>query len=200
MHSIRLCFLCICGLLLSACASSRILRIENRVLLAENGDLNQELDRLKASVVDPRHFSKVVSLEAISKLLTETGYRHEVSKEKTHISMEYSGQNTKFTVNIQYYPKAEVVFIATDKYFSLDKAQHSSSVVLLAVQLMALNYELLLGKFQMNPESGEILLSTEIYVGDGLGHATFLQALDHLCRTADKKIPDLERAASGVGL
>jgi hypothetical protein len=65
---------------------------------------------------------------------------------------------------------------------------------------MALNYELLLGKFQMNPESGSILLSTELYVGDGLGHATLLQALDHLCQTADTKFPDLERAASGVGL
>ena len=199
MHLIRLCLFCLLGLALFGCSNTRILRIENRVLLSENEDLNKELDRLKSSVVDPRHFTKAVSLEAISKLLTETGYRHEVSKDDTHISMEYAGQNTQFTVNIQYYPKAEVVFIATDEYFSVDKAQHSSSVVLLAVQLMALNYELLLGKFQMNPESGEILLSTEIYVGDGLGHATFLQALDHLCRTADKKLPDLERAASGVG-
>ena len=55
---------------------------------------------------------------------------------------------------------------------------------------MALNYEMLLGKFQMNPESGAILLSTEVYVGDGLGHATLLQALDHLCRVAEENYPN----------
>ena len=200
MLSYRTLALPLIAALLTACASSRILRVENKVLIAENETIHQELQRLRNTQVDPKQFTKNVTIESLSELLSQTGYQHDVSPEKTHIRLQYTGQNTQFSVNIQHYEKAQVVFIATDDYFALDKAQHTSSVILLAVQLMALNYELLLGKFQMNPESGDILLSTELYVGDGLGHATFLQALDHLCRTADGKYPDLERAASGVGL
>ena len=193
-------FFLLAASLFAGCASSRMLRVENKVLIAENETLHGELGRLRATQVDPKTFTMNVTMESLSELLTKSGVQHELNAEKGHIQLDYTGQNTSFSVTIQHYEKAQVVFIATSGYFALDRAQHTSSVVLLAVQLMALNYELLLGKFQMNPESGSILLSTELYVGDGLGHATLLQALDHLCQTADTKFPDLERAASGVGL
>ena len=187
-------------LVLSGCASSRVVRLENRVLLGENEAMLQKIQELQANQVDPTSFTMNVTLEKISELLTKSGYQHDVIQDKSHIQMEYTGKHTQFGINIQYYDKAKVVYIATNKYFALDQAQNTSSVVLLAVKLMALNYEMLLGKFQMNPESGEILLSTELYVGNGLGHATLMQALDHLCRIADDKYDELKRAASGVGL
>ena len=68
--------------------------------------------------------------------------------------------------------------------------QNTSSVVLLAVKLMALNYEMLLGKFQMNPESGAILLSTEVYVGDGLGHATLCKRSTISVIVAEENYPN----------
>lgn len=185
---------------LTACTSARVLRLENKFLISENETLQQEMQSLRATQIDPKMFTKNITLDTLSALLTSSGYLHEVNRDKSHIHLDYNGKNRQFGLSIQYYEKAKVVFIATNKYFSLDQAQSTSSVVLLAVKLMALNYEMLLGKFQMNPESGEILLSTELYVGDGLGHTTLLQALDHLCRIADDKYDELRQAASGVGL
>jgi hypothetical protein len=72
--------------------------------------------------------------------------------------------------------------------------------VLLLVQVAALNYELLVGKFQLDAETGEIILSVELATEDGLGMATVLSALDSLTHTADARYPDLKRAAAGTGL
>ena len=136
------------GLLLTAsgCASSRILRVENKVLIAENNMLQDEIQQLRATQVDPKTFSKHVNLKVLSTLLTTSGYQHDVNQEKSHIHLKYAGKHTQFGLNIQYYEKAKILFIATNDYFGLDKAMNTSSVVLLAVKLMALNYEMLLGK------------------------------------------------------
>ena len=198
-HS-RILFIVLLSILGAACASTRILRVENKILERENHALEAENKELRETQLDPSLFTKRVTLQGISALLKRSGYEHEYDQNKKIIRMKYGGKSAHFGLNIQHYEKAQVLYIATNNYFSLDYAQNTSSVVLLAVKLMALNYEMLLGKFQMNPESGAILLSTEVYVGDGLGHATLLQALDHLCRVAEEKLPELTQAASGVGL
>lgn len=200
MNSKQTAFSLLVSLLLSGCASTRILRVENRLLERENEALELENASLRDTQLDPKLFTKRVTLSQISALLKRSGYEHEFDQTKQVIRLKYSGKSASFGLNIQHYEKAQVLYIATNNYFSLDHAQNTSSVVLLAIKLMALNYEMLLGKFQMNPESGAILLSTEVYVGDGLGHATLLQALDHLCRVAEEKLPELTQAASGVGL
>ena len=58
---------------------------------------------------------------------------------------------------------------------------------------------MLVGKLQLNPETGEILLSSKLEVTDGLGYRTFIDAVDRLCQTADQKYPELQRAAQGLG-
>jgi hypothetical protein len=68
------------------------------------------------------------------------------------------------------------------------------------VQLATLNYELLLGKFQLDPHTGDVLLSMELSLADGLGYDTLSSAVDHLVRTADARYPELSRAAHGRGL
>jgi hypothetical protein len=73
-------------------------------------------------------------------------------------------------------------------------------MVLLLTQLVTMNYELLLGKFQLNPRSGEISLSVEVQVDDGLGFATFEAVLNHIIYTADQRHPDLLQAARGRGI
>ena len=200
MNFKRITWAVLASLLLSGCVGTRILRVENRLLERENQSLEEENAALRDTQLDPKLFTKRVTLEQISVLLNRSGYEHEFDQDKQVIRLKYSGKSAAFGLNIQHYEKAQVLYIATNNYFSLDNAQSTSSVVLLAIKLMALNYEMLLGKFQMNPESGAILLSTEVYVGDGLGHATLLQALDHICRVAEEKLPELTQAASGVGL
>ena len=74
------------------------------------------------------------------------------------------------------------------------------AVVLLMVQLSTVNYDLLFGKFQLNPETGDVVLSTELQVADGLGYNAFLKALEGVLTTADSRYPELVQAAAGTGL
>jgi len=72
--------------------------------------------------------------------------------------------------------------------------------VLLLVQMVALNYEMLVGKLQLNAQTGEVLLSVELPTVDGLGQETVLSALEQLLHSADARYPELQKAASGLGL
>ena len=62
-----------------------------------------------------------------------------------------------------------------------------------------MNYEMLIGKFQLNPTTGAISLSAEINLDDGMGYQTFKSVLGHLIKTADSQHPTLINAASGLG-
>ena len=79
-------------------------------------------------------------------------------------------------------------------------AKCSGAMVLLLTQLAAMNYELVMGKFQLNPRSGAITLSVELKTDDGLGFRSFEAAVHQLLETADERYPDLVRAARGQGI
>ena len=185
---------------LVGCVSSRVIRLENTVLRHENEELYERIATLEMRSPDPGGWESAPSLDTVHAFLDQASYVHTYARDSAHIRLEYDGNNADFSVNIQYFPNAKVFFLATRDYLHLDAASDTDSVVLLLVQLAALNYELLLGKFQLNPETGEILLSAEIHVSDGLGLSTLVSVLDHLCESADARFPELERAASGAGL
>ena len=73
-------------------------------------------------------------------------------------------------------------------------------MVMLLSQIAAINYELLLGKLQLNTRTGDIALSMELNVDDGLGYRTFHNVSHHLVRVADDRYDELLRAAQGTGL
>jgi hypothetical protein len=187
-------------MLLGGCASRRLLQLENRVLHRENADLTARVLELQADSHDPDMFDPEPSLDTVHAFLEKRGFDHPWAADASHIRFPWVGREASFDITIQYFEAADVVFIATSGYLRLSDAQDTSSVVLLMVQLAALNYELLLVMFQLNPETGEVLLSTEVHVFDGLGYDTFLSILEHLIDTADDKYDELERAASGIGL
>lgn len=188
-------------LLLCGCAGNHLLRVENDVLRARNASLEQRLVELELRAPDPHDYAREVDLSVVHAFLDRAGYENTyVTSGNGHIALEWHGKNADFGVTIRYFPNADVVFLATDDYLDLQEATSTESVVLLLVQLAALNYDLLVGKFQLNPESGEILLSMELHVEDGLGYATLAGAFRDLCETADAKKPDLDQAIAGLGL
>lgn len=183
------------------CASKRLLVIENQLLRQQAGQLETRVTELERELPDPDDFALNVDLETVHDFLDRAGYVHTWNQSgQGHIRIEFSGRNTSFAVTLQHFPSANVLFLATKGYLRLEEAQSTESVVLLLVQLAALNYDLLVGKFQLNPETGEILLSSELHTADGLGYHTLLQAVDHLTQTADARYPDLERAIEGLGI
>lgn len=186
-------------LLLSSCASRRLLVLENRVLREENEALLERMERLSRSSPGS-DFTREVDLERVHEWLDRAGYKHTFQADRNHIHLEFVGLNTDFSVNVQLFRDANVLFLATGDYMKLADAADTDSVTLLLVQIATLNYELLVGKFQLDPETGEVLLSSELLLDDGLGYDTFIRGLEQLLHTADARYPDLERAAAGTGL
>ena len=189
-----------CLLLLGGCVSKRILRLENELLQLKVDDLTEEVHELREYGLTESEYVRSVSLETVHLFLNEAGYLHTYTDGASHIMMDHVGANVTFSVTFQVFEGANVLFIATGRYFNLREASGTESVVLLLTQLATFNYETLLGKFQLNPETGEILLSAELHLHGGLSQRTFASVLDSLCQTADERYPDIELAASGLGL
>jgi len=183
--------------LLLACGSQKLLRLENALLKTQNKELREQLGTCEDQG-PPDDFVTEISIELIREYLTRSGFQ-EGEQIGDLISVPVSGENTSFRVTVQHFEREKVLYIATHDYLRMEEASSSQAMVLLLTQLAALNYELLLGKFQLNPQNGAIALSVELNLDDGLGYKTFEAVVTHLARTADSKYPQLVRAASGRG-
>ena len=192
-------FLCVM-LAVNACASRRMLAVENRFLKQENAALQTQTLELMAAVPDPDKFVTQPSLQVVHRFLDQSGYVHTWNQDGNFILINFSGKNTNVSFNLQYFKTAGIVFVATNDYLKLKDVENTESVVMLLIQLAALNYDMLTGKFQLNTETGEILLSTEIHASDGLGSQTLVNAIEKLAKTADQYYPQLERAITGRGM
>lgn len=189
-----------CAFALTGCVSRRVLLLENRLLVDENATLAERVHTLEKRMPPEGTWVLRPTLDDVHGFLERGGWRHEWSPGSSHIRLDYAGRHAMFSVDIRPFESADVLFLATDGYLHLDAAASTESLVLLLVQIAALNYEILVGKFQLNAETGEVLLSVELPTADGLGLDTFLSALDQLTHTADVRYPDLQRAAAGLGL
>lgn len=181
-----------------ACAP-RVLRLENEVLRDQNADLRARLATAEAAA-QPADYATQVDMEVIRGFLSRVGYDSPEQGPGDLLTVSVQGRNANFRVSAQLFPRERVLFIATHDYIRLEDVTSSGAMVLLLTQLAALNYDLLLGKFQLNPRSGEISLSVELNLDDGLGFRTWSAAFGHLVRTADERYPDLMRAVLGQGL
>ena len=185
---------------LTGCVSRRVLVLENRLLVTENAELAERVHTLEQRMPPEGTWVLDPTLDDVHAFLDMGGWHHEWSPGAAYIRLDYIGHNASFGVDVRQFESADVLFLATDGYLHLDAAANTESLVLLLVQLVALNYELLVGKFQLNAETGEIILSVELPTTDGLGLDTVLGALEQLTHTADVRYPDLQRAAAGLGL
>ncbi|MFT7521305.1 MAG: hypothetical protein ACI9MC_003456 [Kiritimatiellia bacterium] len=185
---------------MSGCVSSRVVNLENQILRMENERLAKRNSELEARTPSSADFVREPDLDAIAKFLDRAGYVHEMTPDRKAIRLEFAGQHTSFGVNLQIFSRSEILFMATSSYLRLEDARDQRGVILLMVKLAALNYDLPVGKFQLNPETGDILLSFELHLGDGLSYNSFVMALSRLLSTADERYTELERAAAGSGL
>lgn len=176
------------------------MRVETRLLQEENAALQQRVHDLEQRMPAAGNYVRHPDLQTVHEYLDRAGYVHTFSPGVDHIRMDFGGKNATFGLTVQHFASANVLFIGTDDYMHLDAARNTESVILLLVQLATLNYEMLLGKFQVNPENGEILLSVEISTVDGLSYDTFVESLQQLLHTADARYPELQRAAAGLGI
>lgn len=184
---------------LLGCARTKLLRLENQVLEQENTKLRQSLEGCEAQAPPP-DFAVSVTPEIVADYLRRSGFADAKVQPTGVLSAPVDGTNTDFTLTVQLFEREKVLFVAATEYLQLEEATSSKAMVLLLTQLAASNYELLLGKFQLNPKNGEITLSVELNLDDGLGFRTFYSVVHHLTKTADERYPSLLRAAQGQGI
>lgn len=186
--------------LLSGCFfAPKVMRVENQLLHRENTELRDKLETCSESAA-PADYLREVTMTGVVQYLNRAGYNEIEAVSDTVISIPVKGANTTFKVNIQVFERENVLFMVTAGYLDLEAATSSTAMVLLLTQLAVMNYELLIGKFQLNPSSGAISLSAELNLDDGMGFQTFQSILGHLIDTADSQYPALQSAAQGLGL
>jgi len=186
-------------LLAPGCASRKLLRLENQVMAQELERLHTELGTCQDEAPPP-DFAREVSLDTVHDYMVRAGFEGVERTDNGLLVVDIQGLNTHFRLTAQLFDKEDVLFLVATDYLRLEDATSSRSMVLLLTQLAALNYDLLLGKFQLNPRSGDITLSVELNIDDGLGYKTFESASHHLVKTADERYPELARAAGGGNL
>ena len=185
--------------LLFACTPPKVVRVENQMLQRENTELRDKLATC-ATQVSPSDYLSTVDIEGVQRFLGRIGHNNVDQPSPSILSIPIEGKNTSFRVNIQLFEREQVLFMVAAGYLELESAASSKAMVLLLTQLAALNYELLIGKFQLNPTTGAISLSAEINLDDGMGFQTFQSVLSHLIQTADNHHPSLLSAAQGLGM
>lgn len=186
--------------LLTGCVfTPKVVRLENQLLQRDNAELRDRLAQC-AEKEAPSNYLRTVDLAGVVRFLQEAGYTEIEQSSPGVVSIPVEGENTSFRVNIQHFEREKVLFMVAAGYMELEAATSSNNMVLLLTQLAALNYELLIGKFQLNPTTGAITLSAEINLDDGMGFQTFQSVLGHLIQTADAQYPTLHNAARGLGL
>ena len=175
------------------------MRLENQLLQRENAELRDQLKECNTNTVSSDYLTEV-NLFGVVGFLQEAGFTEIEPMSDTIVSVPIQGKNTNFRVNIQIFEREKVLFMVAAGYLELEAATSSSNMVLLLTQLAAMNYEMLIGKFQLNPSTGAITLSAEINLDDGMGFQTFQSVIGHLVNTADSQYPTLVSAAQGLGL
>ena len=174
----------------AGCGGARLRALEVELLRAQLTDA-QEAVRAQGANGAP-----AVSPELLTQYLQRAGFPAPERTGTGLLVVPVEGKNVRFRVSFQHFPRDHVVYIAAIDYFDVDAAGSPGALVLLLTQLATINYELVLGKFQLNPRTGAVTLSVELKVDDGLGLRTFEAALRHLIETADARYPELRRAAA----
>ena len=184
--------------LLTGCSSGKLLRLENELLKHQVTQLRDELDGCQQQS-PPQDFVNDVRIETIQAYLSRAGFPTGELTAPNVLLIPIEGHNTSFQMSIQLFSTEKVLYIAANDYLQIEDASSSKSMVLLLTQVAALNYELLLGKFQLNPSSGAISLSVEMNLDDGIGFRTFNAVIHHLVQTADARYPELMETARSSG-
>ena len=184
---------------LSSGCSAKLLRLENELLQRQNDELRVQLDDCDRTGPSG-DFAASVDISLIEAYVKRAGLPIGERRSDTMVVVPIETTNTSFNVIFQLFDDQKVLYIATHNYLRIEEAASSQAMVLLLTKVATLNYDLLLGKFQLNPNSGGISLSSEIHLNDGLGFQTFQEVVNNLIGTADSSYPDLLRAAGGQGI
>lgn len=187
------------ALLLACGCAPRALRLENELLRAENQRLHAA-QVASPPAVPPAVAAAAPTLGELRRWMEQLGLPAPDEPVEGLLAARIEGENAKFRLTARVYERQQIVLLMVTDYLRLDEAPSSGAVVGLLTELAVQNYELLMGKLQLNPGTGEISLSVELSYAEGLSYETFRDHALRLVQTADHVHPTLLKAAQADAL
>ena len=160
----------------------------------EVADLKRSLQTCLTSQTD----AAGPDLETIAGWMTTAGDTPERLGDVLRATSDAGGH--AYGVTVQLDAERHLVYLATQDLMSLHDTSGDAGVVGLLTNMATLNYETMEGKLQLNPATGEVVLSIELETDDGLGQRTFNAALKSLKSQATSLRPKLIGAATSAEL
>jgi hypothetical protein len=160
----------------------------------EVADLQRALQTCMTSQTD----AAGPDLETIAGWMTAAGDPPERLGDVLRVVADADGH--RYGITVQLDAERHLVYLATTGLMTLQDTSGDAGVVSLLTNLATLNYETMQGKLQLNPATGEVVLSIELETDDGLGQRTFGAALKSLNESATSLRPKLVRAATSAEL
>ena len=102
-----------------------------------------------------------------------------------------------WTLSIQYFESAHTLYIAINDYLWLDTSRTAQTTVFAMSQMLTQNHSMLGGKFQINPQTGAITISTELIVIDGYREKEISEAIRRIISLAEENHPMITAALGG---
>lgn len=182
--------------LLAGCASTRVIALENELLARQLQQARAEaLAMGEGQGPAPRP-----DLERLREWFQRAGLTQAEIHPPGLLLCPFDGATGRYLVAAQIFEDKDVLYLSVKDWMRLEMATSTGAMVLLLTQLATLNYDLLLGKLQLNPETGEISLSLELSLEEGLSYPRLERALAHMLDTAERLRPVLLRAAATESL
>jgi thiol-disulfide isomerase/thioredoxin len=136
-----------------------------------------------------------VDVALLAKYLGQMNLKFETATEKGYCHLFVDGEHATYEMYVLADTKASRASIVVRHYMTVAAADKNCDKVLR--HLMGLNWKLDAGKFEWNPDDGEVGLALVLNTEGGLSFDAFKAAFDAVKGTADEKYPELQKALNG---
>ena len=132
-----------------------------------------------------------VDLVYLTNYLDRMDLKYEANEERSAANLVMVGDHGKYDTYVIADPSTALAFIVIGDYLTVPAEHRNCDKVLR--ELMKLNWDLNVGKFEWDPSDGEVRFSFTFSTENGVGFEAFEAVFGTLIHTADEKIEALQK-------
>ncbi len=136
-----------------------------------------------------------VDLAYLTKYLDQMKLKYETNEEKGFAHMIMVGDHAKYETYVIADTESALCFVIIRNYMTVKPDHRNCDKVLR--HLMELNWKLNVGKFEWNPDDGEVRISFTFSTEEGVGFNAFKAVFDTMTNTADDKYEECQKILTG---
>ena len=132
-----------------------------------------------------------VDIAYLTKFLDQMKLKYETTADKGFAHMIMVGDHAKYETYVIADTESALAFVIIRNYMTVKPDNRNADKVLR--HLMQLNWKLNVGKFEWNPDDGEVRLTFTFSTEEGIGFNAFKAVFDTLTNTADDKYEECQK-------